>query len=122
MDSGQIVKAYDPPAPKPASTRYSPGHVVSAEVYRVFGNPDSDAICTSYVEQQNLTLRMHCRRLTRLTNAFRKKLANFEAAVALNFAHYNFCLRHATLRSTPAMAAGVAANRWTVAQLLDAVA
>jgi hypothetical protein len=62
---------------------------------------------------------MHCRRLTRLTNAFSKKLENFEAAVALNFAYYNFCKTHGALRMTPAMAAGIESSHWTVAELVQ---
>src|SRR5260221_12328922 len=71
----------------------------------------------THVEKQNHTLRMHCRRLTRLTNAFRKKVENFEAAVALNFAYYNFCKVHGAIRMTPAMAAGVANRIWKVADV-----
>ena len=74
----------------------------------ITGKPDPWKISTSYIERQNLTMRMQMRRLTRLTNAFSKKLANLKAAVALHFAHYNFCRIHKTLRVTPAMAAGVA--------------
>ena len=73
----------------------------------VSGNPVVDLISTSHVEKQNHTLRMHCRRLTRLTNAFSKKLENFQAAIALSFAYYNFCKRHMTVKTTPAVAAGV---------------
>jgi len=76
-------------------------------------------ITTSHIEKQNHSLRMHCRRLTRLTNAFSKKIENFEAAVALNVAYYNFCKRHITFRMTPAMAAGVEKSFWTVAELVD---
>src|SRR5256885_10309115 len=81
--------------------------------------PDVNRITTSHVEKQNLTLRMHCRRLTRLTNAFSKKFENFQAAVALNFAYYNFCKMHSALRMTPAMAANVEKSQWTVAQLIE---
>ena len=71
------------------------------------------------IESQNLTLRMHCRRLTRLTNAFSKKLENFEAAVSMNFAYYNFCKIHGSIRCTPAMAAGVEKSQWSVAELVE---
>ena len=80
--------------------------------------PDVNRICTSHIEKQNHTLRMHCRRLTRLTNAFSKKLENFQAAVALNFAYYNFCKTHKALRMTPAMAAGIESSHWTVEELV----
>jgi len=76
-------------------------------------------LCTSHIESQNLTLRMHCRRLTRLTNAFSRKLENFQAAIALNLAYYNFCKTHGTLRMTPAMAADVEKSHWTVAELVE---
>jgi len=79
----------------------------------------ADLISTSHVEKQNHTLRMHCRRLTRLTNAFSKKLENFEAAVALNFCYYNFVKTHGAIRMTPAQAAGVEASAWTVAELVE---
>jgi hypothetical protein len=80
----------------------------------ISGMPDIRRITTSHVESQNLTLRMHCRRLTRLTNAFSKKFENFQAAVALNFAYYNFCRIHSALRMTPAMAANVETSQWGV--------
>ena len=79
---------------------------------------DVNRITTSHVEKQNHTLRMHCRRLTRLTNAFSKKFENFQAAVALNFAYYNFCKTHKALRMTPAMAAGIESSHWTVEDLV----
>jgi IS1 family transposase len=120
IDFAQIVKTYSAPSAVPvASSRYSPGEVVSVSKVTVFGRPNPEKISTSYVERQNLTLRMHCRRLTRLTLAFSKKLDNFKAAVALNFAYYNFVLRHASLRMTPAMAAGVTNDFGTVADLVE---
>jgi hypothetical protein len=76
--------------PNAAAVRYSPAKVVSVEKTVVSGMPQIDRISTSHIEKQNHTLHMHCRRLTRLTNAFSKKIENFEAAVALNFAYYNF--------------------------------
>jgi len=85
-----------------AAVRYSPADVVKVEKTVVSGMPDVSRITTSHIEKQNHTLRMHCRRLTRLTNAFSKKFENFEAAVALNFAYYNFCKTHKSLRMRPA--------------------
>ena len=82
------------------------------------GNPAPAHICTSHVERQNLTIRMMCRRFTRLTNAFSKKLANLKAALALHFAYYNFCRVHATLRVTPAMAAEVTDRVWNLRDLI----
>lgn len=83
------------------------------------GNPDPDHISTSFVERQNLTMRMAIRRFTRLTNAFSKKLANLKAACALHFAYYNFCRVHSSLRVTPAMEAGLTDHVWTIAELLS---
>jgi hypothetical protein len=79
-------------------------------------------VSTSYVERQNLTMRMSMRRFTRLTNAFSKKVENHAAAVALYFMHYNFCRVHQTLRVTPAMAAGVADHVWEISEILDLLA
>ena len=117
---GQISKTYAlTNLNKEAAARYSPCEVVKVDKTVVTGMPDVSRITTSHVEKQNHTLRMHCRRLTRLTNAFNKKIENFEAAVALNFAYYNFCKTHGALRMTPAQAAGVEASAWTVAELVE---
>jgi IS1 family transposase len=119
VDYGQLVKTYAVTnLNKDAASRYSPAEVVSTERTVVTGMPDVSRICTSHIEKQNHTLRMHCRRLTRLTNAFSKKFENFEAAVALNFAYYNFCKMHLTIRCTPAMEAGIESSQWTVSDLL----
>ena len=122
VDYGQIVKTYSVTplgnSAQPAAIRYSPAEVIKAEKTVVSGAPNVDRISTSHVEKQNHTLRMHCRRLTRLTNAFSKKFENFEAAVALNFAYYNFCKTHKAIRMTPAQAAGVESSAWTVAELV----
>ena len=83
------------------------------------GNPDPARISTSHVERSHLTMRMSIRRLTRLTNGFSKKVENLRAAVALHFAHYNFARVHQTLKTTPALAAGVANRRWSVAELVE---
>lgn len=120
VDYGQISKTYSVVAlNKEAASRYSPAEVVKVEKTIVNGMPDVDRISTSHVEKQNHTLRMHCRRLTRLTNAFSKKVENFEAAVALNFAYYNFVKTHGAIRMTPAQAAGVESSAWTVAELVE---
>ncbi len=84
----------------------------------VHGNPDPAFVSTSYVERQNLTIRMACRRFTRLTNAFSKKLDNLKAALALHFAWYNFVRIHRSLRMTPAIAAGVTDRVWELTDLL----
>lgn len=85
----------------------------------ITGKPAEDRICTSHIERQNLTMRMCMRRFTRLTNGFSKRLRNLKAAVALHFAHYNFCRIHQTLRCTPAMAAGIEDSAWSVEELLQ---
>jgi IS1 family transposase len=103
---------------KEAARRYSPAQVVAVEYDVVSGVPAD--ISTSYVERSNLSIRMGCRRLTRLTNGFSKKLENHCAAVSLYVAHYNLCRVHESLRSTPAMVLGVADRVWTIADLLDA--
>jgi IS1 family transposase len=122
-DYGQIVKTYSVTplgnAGAPAAVRYSPAEVVKVERSVISGSPDVSRITTSHIEKQNHTLRMHCRRLTRLTNAFSKKFENFEAAVALNFAYYNFVKTHLAIRMTPAMAAGIEKSHWTVAELVE---
>ena len=84
----------------------------------IMGNPDERHISTAYVERQNLTMRMRMRRFTRLTSAFSKKLENLKAALALHFAYYNFVRAHRTLRVTPAMAAGITDQIWTLNKLL----
>lgn len=119
VDYGQLVKTYSVEnLNKKAASRYSPAEVVKTERTIINGMPDVRRITTSHIEKQNHTLRMHCRRLTRLTNAFSKKIENFEAAVALNFAYYNFCKTHGALKMTPAMAAGIEPSFWTVADLV----
>lgn len=118
VDYAQIHKEYEAEPIGPG--RYSPPKVVATEKTPVIGQPVAEFVSTSYVERQNLTVRMGVRRYTRLTNAFSKKLENHVAATALHFAHYNFCRIHKTLRSTPAMAAGVSATLWSVDDLLNA--
>jgi len=119
-DYGQIVKTFSVThlGNAAASVRYSPADVVKVRKTAISGEPDMDLVTTSHIEKQNHMLLMHCRRLTRLTNAFSKKLENFEAAVALNFAYYNFVKTHKAIRMTPAMAAGVEKSHWTVAELV----
>jgi IS1 family transposase len=118
VDYAQVIKEYEAEPIGPG--RYSPPKVTAVEKRVIVGNPDMDKASTSYVERQNLTMRMQIRRMTRLTNAFSKKLRNHKAAVALHFAHYNLVRRHQTLRMTPAMAAEVTSTMWSMEQLLDA--
>lgn len=119
IDYGQCIKVYGN-VEGVSEHRYSPGHVIEMEKYAVAGNPNAAKISTSYIESQNLTTRMHIRRLTRLTNAFSKKLENFKAAVGLHFGYYNFVKRHTTLRTTPAMEAGITSSFWSVGDLIEA--
>jgi IS1 transposase len=86
---------------------------------RITGRPDAAHISTSFVERQNLTMRMHMRRFTRLTNAFSKKIENHSSAIALHFMHYNFCRIHQTLRVTPAMEAGIADHVWPIGEIVS---
>ena len=121
VDYAMLVKLYG--QDRDTEATYSPAKVISCRAVPIFGNPDPRKISTSYVERQNLTMRMNMRRFTRLTNAFSKKAENHGHAVALHFMYYNFCRIHQTLRVTPAMEAGVSDHVWTleeVAGLLDA--
>jgi IS1 family transposase len=121
VDYGQIIKSYTASdALHHTERKYSPGDVTNIERRAIIGDPKMTNVCASHIESQNLTVRMHIRRLTRLTSAFRKKLDNFKAAIALHFAYYNLVKRHTSLRMTPAMAAGVTNTFWSVADLIEA--
>ena len=121
VDYAQLVKIYGTTPEPDSTTRYSPSQCVGARKQVVSGDPDRNLVSTSYVERQNLTLRMSMRRFTRLTNAFSKKLENHAHAVALHFMHYNFCRLHQTLKMTPAMKAGVTDRIWEISDLVDLV-
>lgn len=116
IDYAQLVKMYGPDPS--AERRYSPQVCTGIATKTVSGDPDLKLVSTSYVERQNLTMRMSMRRFTRLTNAFSKKIENLAAAVSLHFMHYNFCRVHKTLGTTPAVAAGIAEHTWTLAELV----
>jgi IS1 family transposase/transposase-like protein len=116
IDFATLVKVY---GEAEEERRYSPPRVVDVVPTVRIGNPEEALICTSHVERSNLTIRMTVRRLTRLTNAFSKKWANHEATLALFFAYYNFCRVHMTLKTTPAVRAGLTSAPWSLQELLD---
>ena len=116
VDFAQLVKVYG--VSREGEQRYSPAEVVDSIPVKVLGKPNSDRICTSHIERQNLSIRMGMRRMTRLTNAFSKKWENLQAAYALWFGFYNFCRVHKALRVTPAMEAGIAAHTWSIEELI----
>ncbi len=123
IDYAMLVKLYGQ-APE-GQRRYSPPEIVGIEETPIMGNPDPDHVSTSYIERQNLTMRMNVRRLTRLTNGFSKKIENHRHALALHYMYYNFCRKHQTLtkargglHTTPAMAAGVADHVWTLEEVV----
>jgi hypothetical protein len=106
-------------SPEIAKGRYSPAECTGARKARIEGNPDPKHVSTSFSERSNLTLRMHMRRFTRLTNAFSKKVENHAHAVALHIICYNFVRIHQTLRTTPAMAAGITKRLWEITDIVD---
>ena len=116
VDYAQLVKLYGP-SPD-GEKRYSPAQCIGTQQTTVRGKPDKAHVSTSYVERQNLTMRMNMRRFTRLTNAFSKKVENHIHAVALHFMYYNFVRIHKTLRVTPAMAAGVTGRLWDMPDIV----
>ena len=118
VDYAQLHKIYGAPIDE-KETRYSPARCIGCDMKGVSGNPDPKDVSTSYVERQNLSMRMSIRRFTRLTNAFSKKVENHAAAVALWFMYYNFCRVHLTLRVTPAMEAGLSDHIWGIDELVS---
>jgi IS1 family transposase len=117
IDYAMLVKIYGASNDSPES-RYSPATCIGCRTGVLAGDPDPKHISTSFVERQNLSMRMGMRRFTRLTNGFSKKLENHGHAVALYFMHYNYCRVHKSLRVTPAMEAGLADHVWTTEELL----
>ncbi|MCE5321774.1 IS1 family transposase [bacterium] len=117
VDYAMLVKMYG--NERPGEARYSPAECTGTKKLTIQGMPYKKDVSTSFVERQNLTMRMSMRRFTRLTNGFSKKVENLEAAVALHFMHYNFCRVHQTLKKTPAMAAGLAKYPWTIQDIVS---
>ncbi|UVT20929.1 MAG: IS1 family transposase [Nitrospira sp.] len=117
VDFAQVIKIYR--SIPEGQSRYSPSTCIGCEKKKAFGNPDLRRATTSHVERQNLTLRMSMRRMTRLTNAFSKKWDNLRWAYALQFAYYNFCRVHQTLRVTPAMQSNLTDHVWTISELIQ---
>jgi IS1 family transposase len=118
VDFAQLVKLYTANPEK--ETRYSPAACTGTKKVAIFGNPDMEKVSTSHIERQNLTVRMSMRRMTRLTNAFSKKWLNLKYAYALQFAFYNFCRIHSSLRVTPAMEAKITSHIWKLNELIGA--
>ena len=116
VDYAMLIKLYGSDS---FDTKYSPGDCIGTQTAVMQGNPDPLHISTSFIERQNLTMRMQMRRFTRLTNAFSKKIDNLGHAVALHFMHYNFCRVHQTLRVTPAMEAGIADHVWSIEEIVN---
>jgi IS1 family transposase len=117
IDYAMLVKIYGYDAAN--DTKYSPAECIDCKQIAITGRPDPKHISTSYIERQNLTMRMGMRRFTRLTNGFSKKIENHGHAVALHYMHYNFCRVHQTLRVTPAMEAGIADHVWSIEEVVN---
>lgn len=117
IDYAMLIKIYGPAQFEGVAHKYSPNACLGTKTNTVSGDPDPKAVNTSFVERQNLTMRMSMRRFTRLTNAFSKKLENHAHAIALHFMYYNFGRVHQTLKVTPAMAAGVSDRVWTLEEI-----
>jgi IS1 family transposase len=122
VDYAMLIKLYGPSLDGTAGTaerKYSPGECTGTRKMPITGNPDKKHISTSYIERQNLTMRMSMRRLTRLTNGFSKKVENLAHAMSIHYMRYNFVRQHKTLRVTPAMAAGVTDRLWSMEELVE---
>jgi IS1 family transposase len=116
-DHGSEVKDYGLLDDESPERKYSPMVVKSVVRTSLYGIPEPDHISTAYVERNNLTMRMSMRRFTRLTNGFSKKAENLQRALAINFMHYNFCRKHMTIKTTPAIKAGLTDRLWTIHDL-----
>lgn len=118
IDYAMLIKMYGNHDPKKvAQTRYSPSTYTGSKKVKITGSPDKKEVSTSYVERQNLTMRMGMRRFTRLTNGFSKKVENHMHAISLHYMYYNFGRNHQTLKMTPAMKAGVSDHKWALEEI-----
>jgi IS1 family transposase len=118
VDYTMLVKIYGPDRSGNVG-RYSPPVCIGTKTHPICGSPDPEHVSTSFVERQNLTMRMGMRRFTRLTNAFSKKVENHYHAISLHFMHYNFCRKHQTIKQTPAQAAGLTDHAWSIEELVS---
>lgn len=118
IDYAQLIKTFETDTGNTSDIRYSPGKQNGARTEVISGSPRRNFVSTSYIERQNLTIRMRNRRFTRLTNGFSKKMENHDHAFAIFAMHYNFVRRHQTLRVTPAMAAGVSRKVWSIEDMV----
>ena len=121
VDYAMLIKLFGEPVGGKSERRYSPAECTGIKKEVIQGNPDMAHVSTSYAERNNLNVRMHTRRMTRLTNAFSKKMENHAHAMALHFLYYNFVRIHKTLKTTPAMAAGVTDRLWEVADMINVI-
>lgn len=117
VDYAMLIKSYS--NERDGEARYSPSVCVAARKEPIMGNPDEAHVSTSFIERQNLTMRMQMRRFTRLTNAFSKKVENHAHAIALHYFHYNWCRKHQTIKTTPAIHAGIADRQWTMLDFVE---
>lgn len=121
VDYAMLIKHYGNEGGKNSDTKYSPGECCGTTKRKIVGNPNPENISTSYVERQNLTMRMRMRRFTRLTNAFSKKLVNLEYAINVHYMVYHFVTIHSSLRMTPAMKAKVTDRKWSLSDIAELV-
>jgi hypothetical protein len=121
VDFAQLVKIYGSSNDTKPVNRYSPGKCLGAKKVHITGNPNMAEVSTAYAERQNLNIRMQNRRFTRLTNAFSKKAEMLAYSIAINFMHHNFVRIHQTLKSTPAMKAGIANRKWSIEDMVELV-
>ena len=117
VDFGMLIKIYGPASGPSAERRYSPPEVIGTVKRTITGKPEFEDVSTSYIERQNLTMRLKMRRYTRLTNGYSRKIQNHECALALHYMAYNFATIHKTLRVTPAMELGIANHPWTFEEI-----